>query len=230
MDIGSVLNDSIGYAKDAVWGKWARWILLIIASIIFPLIFGYVLEMLRGKKPAPEPKDWVKLFIDGIKIIVIGLIYLIPTIIIGIVFIGAALVSYGSKIMMGYHTGLLAAGGLLVTGIILMIIVTFIVELIGFIGAVRFARMGRMGEAFNFNAILALIGKIGWGSYIIALIVLDIILIIIRAVLTAIPIIGWLLNLIVAPALFIFAARYVSLLYDSVPAAAAPAVAATPTA
>ncbi|MDD1661488.1 MAG: DUF4013 domain-containing protein, partial [Methanomicrobiales archaeon] len=75
MDIGRVLNESIEYAKDAVWGKWARWILLIIASIIFPLIMGYELEVYRGKKPAPEPENWGKLFIDGIKLLIIQIIY-----------------------------------------------------------------------------------------------------------------------------------------------------------
>jgi hypothetical protein len=223
MDIGSVLNDSIEYAKDAVWGKWARWILLIISSIIFPLILGYTLEMLRGKKPAPEPQDWGKLFIDGIKLFVIGLIYLIPAAIIGAIFLGAALVSYLPSAMMGSNAGLFAAGGFLITGILLMVIVSFIVYLVGIIGAVRFARMGRMGEAFNFNEILARIGKIGWGYYIIALIVLAVIIIIIRAILAAIPFIGWLLNLIVAPALIIFFARYIALVYDSVPAASPPA-------
>ena len=58
MDIGKTLNDSLEYAKDAVWGKWVRWLLLIISSIIFPLMLGYELEMYRGKKPAPEPENW----------------------------------------------------------------------------------------------------------------------------------------------------------------------------
>jgi len=223
MDISKVLNDSLGYAKDAVWEKWVRWLLLIISSIIFPLILGYALEIFRGKKPAPEPQDWVKLFIDGIKLFVIGLIYLIPSFIVGIIFIGAALVSYGPTIMMGSYPGLLAATGLFVAGVIAVTIVTFIVELIGAIGSVRFARMGRMGEAFNFNAILAQIGMIGWGSYVLALIILDVIFIIIRAILAAIPFVGWLLNLIVAPALIIFVARYITLVYDSVPAGAPPA-------
>ena len=47
-----MLGDSIEYAKDAVWGKWVRWILLVISTIIFPLILGYMMEVYRGKKPA----------------------------------------------------------------------------------------------------------------------------------------------------------------------------------
>ena len=222
MDIGKALNDSLEYAKDAVWEKWVRWILLLVSSIIFPLIMGYLLEMLRGKKPAPEPENWGKLFIDGLKFLVIGLIYAIPTVIVGIIFVGAAVFSSFSAAMMGSPTGLLAAGGFFVIGIVLMILVTFIVGLIEVAGIVRFARMGKMGEAFNFNAILAQIGKIGWGSYILSLIVLAIVLVIIRVILMIIPVIGWFIAFIVTPLLLIFAFRYIALLYDSVPPPATP--------
>jgi hypothetical protein len=217
MDIGSVLNDSIGYAKDAVWGKWARWILLIIASIIFPLIMGYELEVYRGKKPAPEPVGWVKLFIDGIKLLVIEIIYLIPTFIILFLSIGAGVLAVRSP------TAAMAMWGSFAVGIIITLIVAFITGLFAAMGVIRFARMGRMGEAFNFGAIAALIGKIGWGTYIFALIVVAIVAGIIGIILSAIPFIGWLLMLIVAPALTIFVARYITLVYDSVPAQAPPA-------
>ena len=40
MDYGNMLGDSFSYAKDAVWGKWVQWILLVISTIIFPVIMG----------------------------------------------------------------------------------------------------------------------------------------------------------------------------------------------
>ncbi|MGA2934913.1 MAG: DUF4013 domain-containing protein [Methanomicrobiales archaeon] len=217
MDIGKALNESIEYAKDAVWGKWARWILLIISSIIFPLILGYVLEMLRAKKPAPELENWGKLFIDGVKLFVIGLIYLIPVFIVMFIFYGAGFFAFMTGSPMGVISGL----GFI--GTIITAIVFIIVALVEVIGIARFARMGQMGEAFNFTAILDRIGKIGWGSYIIALIIVGIVACIIEIILRAIPFIGWLLLLIVAPALIIFIARYFCLVYDSVPAKAPPA-------
>jgi hypothetical protein len=217
MDIGSVLNDSIGYAKDAVWGKWARWILLIIASIIFPLIMGYELEVYRGKKPAPEPVGWVKLFIDGIKLLIIQIIYAIPALIVLFATIGAGALAIRSP------AAAMAMWGAFAIGIVITVIVAFIVGLFELIGVVRFARTGKMGEAFNFSAITDRIGKIGWGSYILALIVLGIVVCIIAFILSAIPFIGWLLFLIAIPALVIFSARFVTLIYDSVPAQAPPA-------
>lgn len=219
MDIGKALNESIEYAKDAVWGKWARWILLIISSIIFPLLMGYELEVYRGKKPAPEPENWGKLFIDGIKFFIIQLIYAIPLFIVILFFGGAGVLG----LMRGTPAGIMAAAGSFIVGLIVLVIVTIIIILFETIGAVRFARTGSMGEAFNFNAILERIGKIGWGSYIIALIVVAIIAAIIAFILMAIPVIGWLLFLIIIPALIIFVARYITLVYDSVPAEAPPA-------
>jgi hypothetical protein len=219
MDIGKALNDSLEYTKDAVWGKWVRWLLLIISSIIFPLILGYQLEVYRGKKPAPEPQDWVKLFVDGIKLLIVQIIYAIPVIIVALILIGGGAL----MAMSGSPGAMLAAWSTIAVGILITLIVAFIIGLIEMMGVVRFARMGRMGEAFNFNAILDQIGKIGWGSYIIALLAIFIVAGIIAFILSAIPFIGTLLVLIVAPALTIFCARYITLLYDSVPAGTPPA-------
>jgi hypothetical protein len=57
-----------------------------------------------------------------------------------------------------------------------------------------------MGEAFNFGAILATIGKIGWFNYILALINLGVIVGVVEGVLMAIPFIGGLI-------VFIFCSR-----------------------
>ena len=43
---------------------------------------------------------------------------------------------------------------------------------------------------------------------------------VVEIVLSIIPILGWLLLLLLMPALYIFGARYVTLLYDSAPAPA----------
>jgi hypothetical protein len=223
MDIGKALSESLEYAKDAVWGKWTRWVLLIISSIIFPLILGYELEVYRGKKPAPEPENWGKLFIDGIKLLVIEIIYLIPTFIILFLSIGAAVLAVTSP------TAAMGLWGSFAAGILITLIVAFITGLFMAMGVIRFARTGSMGEAFNFTAILDRIGKIGWGSYILALIVVTVVAGIIGFILSVIPFIGWILMLIAAPALAIFVARFVTLLYDSVPEGVAP-VAAPPAA
>ncbi|MDD4255393.1 MAG: DUF4013 domain-containing protein [Methanofollis sp.] len=214
MDYGSMLGNSFEYAKEAVWGKWMKWIFLLIATFIFPLIMGYIMEIYRGKSPAPEFEDWVKLFIDGIKLFIVEIIYGIPVFIVSIIFGGSiSLLAFGGSDA--------AAGiGAMLLGIIIMIVVAFIIGLIAAFGAIRFARTDNFGEAFNISAILAHIGAVGWVSYIIALIVLWVVTFVVLGILMLIPIIGWIIAFLISPVLAIFTARYMTYIYDS---AAAPA-------
>lgn len=53
MDLMRLLSDSFEYAKDAIWGRWVRWLLLLVSTIIFPLIYGYTVRVMSGTKPAP---------------------------------------------------------------------------------------------------------------------------------------------------------------------------------
>jgi hypothetical protein len=185
-----------------------KWILLIISSIIFPLIYGYVMRIYKGTTPAPELENWGGLFIDGIKLLIVGIIYAIPLIIVAFVMgFGAA-----GAAMVG---GDLAAFGAMGLGLLVFIIVAIIIGLILPIAYIRFSRMESFGEAFNFSAIFGHIGKIGWVDYIIALIILGVVIAVIQFVLMLIPILGQLLLFILMPAFIIFIARYMTLVYDS---------------
>jgi len=68
MDYGNMVGESFEYAKEAVVGKWNKWLMLIIATILLGLpLMGYAMKVLRGEKTTPEVDDWGTLFIDGIK-------------------------------------------------------------------------------------------------------------------------------------------------------------------
>jgi hypothetical protein len=207
MDYGKMLSDSFSYAKGAVWGKWVRWILLVISTIIFPLILGYMVRIYSGVKPAPDVGNWVRTFIDGLKLIIIGIIYSIPVFIVALIF----------GVPLSVATDPAATAGV---GLLVMIIVGLLVTLISTMGIIRFARKNSMGQAFAFGAILQHIGKIGWGSYILALIILWVVALVfgfIVVVLALIPFIGWLILLFLYPVWIIFGARYLTLIYESAP-------------
>jgi hypothetical protein len=215
MDYGAMVGEYFAYAKDAVWERWNRWVMLIIATILLGIpLMGYIMKVLRGTKPAPEVDDWGTLFIDGIKYIIVKIIYAIPLIIVGFLVLGAAFMTAMSgniAAMTGAIAGMLA-------GVLIILILAIIIALFEIIGMVRFARTGSIGEAFNFNAILATIGKIGWVSYIIALIVFLVVAFVIGiiiAILTMIPIIGWIIYFCLIAPMAIFFARYICLVYDS---------------
>jgi hypothetical protein len=211
MDYGNMLEEAFEYAKEGLVGKWMKWLLLLVATILLALpLLGYVLKILRGEKPSPEISDWGTLFIDGIKYLVIGLIYAIPLIIIAIITIAPLVMAA----IAGKTVSIAAVGSFLV-GLVVLTVIAIVVALFEFIGIIRFARTGRMGEAFNFGAILATIGRIGWLSYILALIIMIVAIGIAEFVLMAIPFIGGLLFFILSPFLVLFEARYLCLIYDS---------------
>jgi hypothetical protein len=215
MDYGNMVGESFEYAKEAVVGKWNKWLMLIIATILLGLpLMGYAMKILRGEKPAPEVDDWGTLFIDGIKYLIVAFIYAIPLIIIWVLVMGAGAIA----IMSGDATAMMAAFGAMAIGLVIMLIVGIIIAVFEIIGIVRFARTGSIGEAFNFNAILATIGKLEWVPYIIAIIILGVvgfIFGIIVSILMMIPILGVILYLCLIAPWTLFIARYVCLLYDS---------------
>ena len=219
MDFGNMIGNSFEYAKEAVVGKWNKWLMLIIATILLALpLMGYAMKVLRGEKPAPEVDDWGTLFIDGIKAWIVSLIYAIPIIIVGFIVAGASAAAFIS----GNYSAMMAAFGAMALGGLVIFVLGVIILVFEVIGIVRFARTGSIGEAFNMSAILATINKIGWVPYIIALIVLMIVAIIIAiivGILMMIPILGIIIYIcLIAPITLLFM-RYICLLYDSAGAA-----------
>ena len=210
-----MLIDAFTYAKDAVIGKWKQWFLLIVATVLLCLpLLGYSLKVLRGEKPAPEVTGWVALLVDGIKYLVLSLIYAIPALIVLFITLGGLVFA----IMSGNTAHVLALIGGVILGLIVFVIIAIITGLFSMIGLIRFARTGSMGEAFNFGAILATIGKIGWGSYILAWIALFIVQLIIGVIIGIfyiVPVLGVLVELLFLAPIVLFQARYFCQVYDS---------------
>lgn len=242
MDFGLMLDDSFAYAKDGVWERWNRWIILILSMIIFPLILGYMVRIYRGEKPAPEPGEWFELFIDGLKLLVVHIVYLAPVILLIILafiplistLVTAGVFSENFSSMsdsqmerwLDSHPELilqlLLTGGFMVLLLLVAVILAIILTFFSFLGVVRFARKRSISEAFNFSAILSHIRCIGWINYIIALIAITIIGYIFSTVLnffSFIPIIGFFIELLFMGILYVpfllFSARYSALVYDA---------------
>jgi len=230
MEYGSMLRNSFDYTVNGLWGSWGKWLLLFISMIIFPLWLGYQWVIYKGESQLPPLDDWVEMFINGIKLIIVSIVYFIIPMIV-LMFVG------GAGILMGAATDNLGAGALI--GLLIGFIVAFVFSLIALMALIRFARTDSIGEAFNVSAIIAHIGKIGWLNYILALIILWIVAVvaiiafmivvgIVSFILALIPVVGWLLALIliaiigilIGPFVGVFEARYMTLIYDS---AAAPA-------
>ncbi|MGC9434723.1 MAG: DUF4013 domain-containing protein [Methanomicrobiales archaeon] len=167
MTFGELLSQSFDYAKKSVWGEWSRWVILfvtmIIQSITFfivPLFNGYIFRIWQGADPAPDVDQWKKLFVDGWRVNIVSIIYMIPVIIVAVLAMGPGLMQMISGSIMGDPTvamaGLMGMG----LGLLVVIIVAIIVEIFMLTGVVRFAKMDSIAEAFSFGEIAGHIKKI----------------------------------------------------------------------
>ncbi len=146
MEYGKTVGDSFEYAKEGLVGKWAKWILLIISCIIFPLMLGYVMRIYRGVVPSPQLDEWGRMFVDGIKLFIVAIIYAIPILIVEFAVIGSAGVAFFTTITnpMADPNAVMGLAGAVLFGLVILIIVAIIIEMIAIIGMVRFARTDRL--------------------------------------------------------------------------------------
>ena len=172
MEYGKLLDEALHYTKDGIFSNVNRWMKLIVAIICLGIpMNGYVMRIYRGTDAAPEVDQWGTLFVDGIKLIIVGLIYAIPMMILWAFIYGGMMLAavQGDVAMMQNWSPNL---GLLLVLYIVEIIIGIIMPVAG----IRFARMGSFSEAFNFSAILTTIKQIGWINYIIALILIALVI------------------------------------------------------
>jgi hypothetical protein len=195
------------------WGRIA--ILAGLGCILSFFLSGYTVRIYRGVKPAPDFTGWTDLFVDGVKLAVVWILWILP---IFIVMAAACAIMFAAFL----STQATASPNIaLLLVVLLLLLVEFvlmvIVMLFGVIGAVRFARTGSIREGIRFSAILTTIRTMGWLSYILLLIgfvIASVIYMVITGILSFIPFIGWVLVLIVNPVFMIFTARYFTLVYD----------------
>jgi hypothetical protein len=201
---------------------WTEVGVLFAASILLSfLIYGYLVRIYRGAAQPPVFDAWISLFIDGIKLMVVCILWFIPALVI---FFGALIsIALDGKIPVA------AGGSFVIVGFLLLFIgfIVFVISMLcSVIGCVRFARMGSIREGLRFSAIIRTIQAIGWGNYLFALVIGVVILLVFKLVgslLSLIPVAGVVIGLALYPVVQVFFARYVCLIYDQgIPAAPAP--------
>lgn len=217
MDIGEIISDSIKYPSSN-WGKVLFLGVIMIASILIVPVFlliGYLFRIIKatlaGLDELPEFDEIGEMFVDGLKVFVVGIVYSIPVIIINI--IGALLGSTNSA-SLSLNPYMIWA---VVLGYAVYIIVAAIIGLIEVIAIANMAYYdGDLGAAFRFGEVLDHIARIGWGKYIVTYIVIAIVAFIgfLIGMLTVFILIGIiLLPLVIVPYIYMFGARAIALLF-----------------
>ena len=242
MDIGDVVSDALKYPLSD-WTKILMLgIILVIAGIgnisrslvadstlisvlgiigFIGYFFRIIKSSLAGISELPSFDDFVTMFIDGIKVAVVGFVYSIPAIILILIFAASIIISVISNPSSIPIGALIGAGVGIILAMLYMLIITPII-------AVAVANMAyndsEFSAAFRFSEIFDKIGTIGWGNLILWYIVTIIVYIVIAAVggiITGLfslisPVLTVvLMALIVTPYLQMYVARSVALLYSS---------------
>lgn len=214
LDIGRNLSDSFDYSKR-LFEDIGRLIILIILSIL-PLVnlivLGYMCTVIKeplGSRSLPQLKDYSDLWVQGLKVTLALVLYLCVPILLMIPFI-ILMVSMWIPFPLQIPFGWLLAVPVLVVGMLLAFFITIILA----VAIVHMVRTDSFSKVFAIGEILTLIRKIGWGTYILWLIVIFILTGIVGS-LGGTPGFGWLLSLIVSPILGVFVSRSGSITYSS---------------
>ncbi|MBO7388333.1 MAG: DUF4013 domain-containing protein [Methanomicrobium sp.] len=220
-----IIGKAFTYTKDGFLGEWKRWILLLILVFIqaitfylVPVFNGYLLRVAGSNDSAPDVNQWVKLFIDGWKVLIVELIYMLPVIILAVVFGFLALVPELMVIASGGTPNIQILLGM-VLSLAIIFLVSIIITLFLFMGIIRLGQTGKLGEAFNFGAInKAISSGVGWLGYIGYCILLWIIIVIYGieiGLLNVIPIVGLILALIITPLVAVFSTSCMRNIYTA---------------
>ncbi len=225
--IGTIIAEASEYVKTGCITDWKRWLILIILMIvqgftlcIVPLFNGYLVRVYGSSNPtAPGTEGIGRLFVDGWKFNIITILYLIPAIIVALIF--------GVLGVLPMIAGILSTGkiaeivGIAIgsLGILLAVLLVIVFSLLMYMAYVRFSRSGALADAFAIGDISHHISSgIGWGPYVAVWIIVWILsatLFLIIMGLSVVPFLGPLAGLILSPLWGVFIARIISNVYDA---------------
>lgn len=209
------LTDSIDYTK-MLFDDLGRLLILVILDII-PIVnfvvLGYLGNVIKeppDSEQLPPLDNYFELWIQGLKIFVASIIFMIIPLILTIPFIFLVVLSWIYIPILPTVSWILAIV-LLLVGVLL----AFFLAIILVMAIVNMLKKDSFSKAFAFGEIFDVIGKVGWGTYILWLLIIFICSIIVAGI-GGIPLIGWILSLLLAPIFGVFVARSASLVYSEV--------------
>lgn len=218
--------------------------ILVIEFIVGILVRGYTFKIVKSSLDygvkLPKFAPWLNLFIKGIKVSIVTIVYLIPVILLIVVFVILCPSNVGVNplIIIAYNAlnffQMLYDMAIHVqVGIWSIITIFYAIIAIPFIN-IAIAHMAyndsKIGAAFKFREILNKISNIGWKNFILWYIVIEFLFLVISAAATliltfldffmsiyplGIAILKFLCIMLIVPFVFMYFARSVALIYMS---------------
>ncbi|MBN1784509.1 MAG: DUF4013 domain-containing protein [Candidatus Bathyarchaeota archaeon] len=212
MKLDENLSKAINYTT-MLFSDLGRLLILIILDII-PIVnfvvlgyIGNVIKQPKNSEELPPLEKYFDLWVQGLKIAVAAFIFMIiPLLLIG-PFVFLVALSWLEFSFLS-SVGWVLAIPLMLIGVLL----AFFFGILLSMAIVNMLKKDSFGEVFAFGKILVIIGKVGWGTYILWLLVIFVCSAVVAAM-GGLPAVGWFLSLIVAPVFGIFVGRSASLVY-----------------
>jgi hypothetical protein len=237
---------SVSYTVNGVIFKIVRWPLLSVATLLFGIpLNGYIVRIYRGADPAPDINNWKSLFSDGLKLMIVEILYVIVIWFITSGILSLVVYLNPWNIAKSYFLELPRAFGFMgwygIMGWLIpplwnpipFLLFWFILGFFFPVASIRFARSNNFFEAFNVRAVIGDVCKIGLFRYLLAMILFFVVIVIplmffnlIIFFLICLTIFEggvqlqylatpFLILIVVIPLITVFTARYLTLLYDS---------------
>ena len=221
MSLSDDLNQAAQYT-GSIFQRIGELLILFIISII-PIVdfiaLGYYARIARdnpASRSTPKLERYMDMFIEGLKIIVVAIIWaiiiLIPTIIIAIPFIAIAAIGGIFN-----PANFLSFGWIFAIGsfFVIFAIIAFLLGIIAFMGIIHMVKTNSFGKAFAFGEIIKMIGKIGWLRYLAFFVIFFIASAIVGTISGALGPIGWVVGALLSVLIGLFFSRTIGLLYDN---------------
>ena len=220
MSLSDKLNEAMQYT-GSIFQRLGELIILLIVSII-PIVnfvaLGYYARIVRdspSSKSAPKLERYMDMFIEGLKIVVVAIIWAIIISIIAAI-IAIPFFAFAAFNAFTNLTDVFAAGWIFAFGSFFVIfgIIAFLLGIIAFMGVVHMVKKNSFGKAFAFGEIIGMIGKIGWLRYLAYFVVFFVITAIIGVITGALGAVGWVIGAVLSVLIGMFFSRTIGLLYD----------------
>jgi len=224
MDIGK----SFSYPfEDKQWvSKLGLGAVISLVPILNFAMTGYMIQIVRNlmndvEEPLPNWDDLGKKFMDGLMLILAGLVYALPVIILSCLPLSVitipAIIASGNSDFQDVANAISGAGGVLLAGMTcLFVIYGLILSVIFPAIYVLYAREGTFASCFKLREVFDIIGKnagaffTAWGISLVAGLVVGLVASIVTGVLGLIPCLGWIVSIMITLGIGV----YLSMIYS----------------
>ncbi len=202
---------------------------LIVLAILWPIPLlnlvatGYISRIIRQSPESevlPPLQDFGRLWIEGFRLTVVSFLYmLIPGLLIAVAAANLVLSSVGFSMGKQDDLPLRIAEFLLGNLVVLLplliglLLLVFLISIVLWVAIVHSVKNDSILKAFSFREIFQIIGRIGWGKYLLWLFVMFILGAIFGTI-GRTPFVGWFLLILLQPPFYVFLARSAAQIYS----------------